>query len=125
MPWVSPASKHKWYTYAVKLDENLRDQFEAYKASIDDPNITQSGLLRILIAAGLHTVWGDDQMMLSTVMANAKAGAISRLTVLLEEAFELFRDPEFEVHEIQQAQNARYEKIKAQQRAEKEGSGDE
>jgi len=99
MPWISRKTNpaHKWPVYSLKLDPDLHNRFLEY---CQNAGLRPNGeSLRLLVAAGIDSSWGQDSLMVSTVRANAKAAAMNAFSVLMEELMALYRDPAFDIYQ--------------------------
>jgi hypothetical protein len=107
MPWMSKGDPDaKWVNYSVKLDPQLNNVFLSYWESVKDEGLTRGATLRLLVSAGLQTVWGSDDIMMATIQSNAKALAIERFGEIMDEAMRVYRDPDFDIRrEVQNAKS--------------------
>jgi len=110
MPLKRTPEHPTWKIYTFKADDALTESIERYYHSVEELG-SKGAAIRLLVAAGLESVWGQDINLVTTVHANAKAAALRRFSFILEEAIRIFRDEAYgTMDEMQEEEERREER---------------
>jgi len=96
MPWINVggAQEVKWVNITAKIPSDMMDAIITFQ---EDAGLgSRSDAIRFLIGAGLDSHLATQAHTVGGIQANAISAALGRMSILLERAVVLFKDPNYD-----------------------------